>query len=167
MTTIAFDGLILAADSLCCWGNMKESRDAEKLRFVDGHYYAVTGADGMLDALIAWHKAGAKPEQYPRVGETGAQLVVINKTLRACIYYEQDQPYGCAVPRRWAIGTGRDFAMGALHAGANAVDAVRIAANLDTRSGGPVQWFNTNDPVKKGKPARLHIEITYNPEARV
>ena len=38
-----------------------------------------------------------------------------------------------------AVGSGCEFAIGAMAAGASSADAVRIAAKFDINTGGPVQ----------------------------
>lgn len=46
-----------------------------------------------------------------------------------------------------AIGSGCEFALGALEYGATAIDAVKAAATLDMHSGGDVQNWTFDDPI--------------------
>lgn len=163
MTTIAFDGKLLVADTLCCWGNIKEDRIATKLGYRGGRFYAVAGLDGLLDTLMKWHDAGADSGKMPFLDggarDTGWQLAVVYRATLGgvvCRYYDNDQPLGSALPPKWAIGSGKQFALGAMAVGATALDAVMAARTLDTTTGGPLQWFDTNAPIKRGRTPTLY-----------
>lgn len=172
MTTIVFDGNLLVADTLCCWGNIKEDRIATKLAYSKGRYFAVAGLDGLLATLIRWFEAGADPRAIPQLDgnarASGWTLVVVNAATGDSTYYDNDQPHGSPTTKKWAIGSGKQFALGAMQVGASALDAVSAARDLDTTTGGPLQWFNVATPVKRGKQPTLYCsDASYNSKERV
>jgi len=50
---------------------------------------------------------------------------------------------------QWAIGSGADFALGAMAAGADAIDAVSIAIDLDVNSGLGVTYLNLRETAEE------------------
>ncbi|MBK8772489.1 MAG: hypothetical protein IPM06_18985 [Rhizobiales bacterium] len=61
--------------------------------------------------------------------------MVIDEQRRIWLYTEKTHGYEQVHARCWAIGTGCDYALGAMHAGADAKKAVKIAAKLDVNTG--------------------------------
>lgn len=137
MTCIAWDGITLAADSMCETAGMAAT--VSKIRIVRGAVLAVSGGYPAGLMLIEWFRDGADPKSFPDVQKTDdwARLVVFDETgLR---HYEQ-QPVAMRVLDPYmAFGSGRDFAMGAMAMGADAVRAVEVAAKHCTTVGGPVR----------------------------
>lgn len=66
-----------------------------------------------------------------------AAIRVIGKG-KILLYIDSFFPAGPIRSKRHAVGSGGEYAMGALEAGRSAVDAVKIACKLDECSGGPV-----------------------------
>lgn len=151
-TTIAFDGKRLAADSQATFGNLR--RRGTKIRQIEDSIVAVAGCveDGhrffewygqqrryelgqgdqpewLKDVCDSWDCLVLKPEGLFRYGNVGT-----------CIPIEDKQ---------YAIGSGEQLALAAMAMGADAGQAVEIAARLDINTGGPVVVMEL--PKKKRK----------------
>jgi len=155
VSVVAWDGRTLAADRQSTnHGNRSEVqklwRAANPLTAL-----AVTGgiAEGL--AMVEWYKAGADPASYPAFqNDSGrwTRLIVVTETE----LLEYEQP---STPIRWrrqdkrAWGSGRDYAIGAMAAGASAREAVEITNAHCTETGFGVSTFAF--PATKGAKARL------------
>jgi len=138
MTTIAFDGKILAADSQCSSGGCVLSKKYQKIHMLkDGRLFAAAGSLSTIGAMVRWLNTGegACPKWEP--GDFEA--IVVNP--------DGSDPYemfadGVLMPAYvpWVGGSGHQFALAAMHLGFNACKAIECAAALDTNTGGEVQW---------------------------
>ena len=137
MTTITWDGKTLAADSRVTDGCIEQVR-CKKIHKAGEYIIAFCGdyAEGL--AFVKWVKDGMVAERKPEDLEDFGALVV-HPDGKVFEYTKRLIPLPCGCPT--AAGSGRKSAMGALLAGANAVEAVKIAAKLDPYTGGPVQSF--------------------------
>jgi len=134
MTTIAFDGETLAADS--------REFNSESGIYVDNCtkitrwknvYFASAGSSSAGLLFERWFKDQTK--EKPSLNSDFETFVVRNGK---CFYYddnyissEQKPPY--------AIGSGGALAMAAMYAGCDAKKAVQIAMKLDPYTGGKVK----------------------------
>lgn len=153
MTTIAWDGTTLAADSLYALGNHKWFVPDSKLIWVpyEGEY-AMFGDVGGVEAsvlVIQWLHEGADPDVKPLFlaeSEYSALLVTRHGALAMS---SNLVPY--AVPPPFAIGGGWEFARAALHMGASAEGAVQVAIDLCVLTGGPIQTLRWEDAPRLGR----------------
>ena len=147
MTTIAMCGDYIAADGQSTAGSVRITHDSPKL-FKNSKrktIYAVTGLDLMARPSIAWFEAGAKPADHPRTpdGDEWSLWVVTKDRI---VRYSHANPYGdCGWSAPFAAGTGGSFALGAMLAGANAMQAVLAATKIDTLSGGNIVSIKLRD----------------------
>lgn len=146
MTTIAWDGERLAADRQLTWGSLR--REVDKIsRFGD----RLIGAAGRLDlceAMKRWYIDGADPEKFPKLQETAgnwAELLVIQPDRSINVYQRTPYPWSLP-PQQVAIGSGRDYAMAAMHCGKTALQAVMVAAHFDPDTGDTAQMIFLVDP---------------------
>lgn len=138
MSTVAWDGKIIAADKMAV--NCGLERKKSKLFKHDNVVYAVTGelSEGLV--LIQWHKDGADIEKYPKfqTPEDWTRLIVAEygkiTVYEAHPYPTEEEPF-------MAWGSGRDFAMGAMEMGAGAVRAIEIASKHSCGTGLGVDYF--------------------------
>lgn len=140
MSTIAWDGQTLAADSRAYGGRYMSSpgSKAKIRRLDDGTRLGCVSSDvGASEQVMDWYAAGCAA-----FGEsdrpTNFGLIVVTpdgKLMIANDRFALSGPIDCA---RYAIGSGGDYALGAMAMGATAVQAVLIAAELDPHSGAPV-----------------------------
>ncbi|QNM98114.1 hypothetical protein [Chitinimonas koreensis] len=134
MTTIAWDGKTVAADTQANNTGLR-SYTKKLYRLADGRIYGFTGEiqDGV--SVYEWLNAGGR-DARPHVSSSFAALLVCPDG-RA--YTMEDKLVLLAVYETFrAIGSGRNFAMGALVVGADAVQAVKAAIRLDVYSGGDI-----------------------------
>lgn len=131
MTTIAYKDGVMAADEQNSW----HSATVNKLwRLKDGSVIGFAGArDQGLEAL-AWIKNTDLPK--PTVDDLhilraypDGRLSVYKERLVE-VFLEEDV---------FAIGSGSEYAMGAMAAGGRAIDAVKIAAMFDPSTGDGVR----------------------------
>lgn len=140
MTVIAWDGKTLAADKQATEGVIRQVTTKIKLITkgrMRGHLMAGAGATSQCNMLMGWFELGAEPEAFPKYQDSedlSAQLLVISPNRD--IYRFDFNPVPCVFhDERYALGTGREVALGAMAMGADAVKAVEIASELCTGCG--------------------------------
>lgn len=134
MTTIACNKDVMAADSQATASN--RSSKVIKIFRVNGDIigYSGTAEDGLIFA--EWYKNKTSPPELD--SDFGALVLTGDGTI-----YE----YGSKLMKMevledfYAIGSGSDIAMGAMSAGADPKQAVKIAARFDVYTGEPVKTF--------------------------
>lgn len=139
MTVIAWDGRLVAADSLACYGTCRAAAPVQKLRQRGSTVYGLTGSGALFEPMIEWVEKGADPASAPTASEKHKDTRLIVWRDGACYCYTLDMPYPeeLFAPDAWGIGA--DLAIGALEAGADAAKAVEITIKRETHTGGPVQ----------------------------
>lgn len=137
MTTIAYKDGVLAADSLATWGDNRDGY-VTKIRRRGNVLAAVSGSIAHGQAFLDWFVLGMKGDPPPMGGsdDGNAHGFLITPDDWLCMWG----------PRGWersrgptmTAGSGGEFAKGAMSAGCSAPDAVAIAIQHDTKSGGPI-----------------------------
>jgi hypothetical protein len=132
MTTIATDGQFMAADTDLFTGYV-HSTSMRKLVYSHktGFWYGLAGLIAELKPFVEWHENGERGRS-PLSEESC--VLVLRET--AWFYYRRSAGVDIGLPA--AIGSGKEFAMGAMLAGADPVKAVYIACQLDSDSGGDI-----------------------------
>lgn len=143
MTTVVVDRklkLMCADNQLNCDGQKVKHRKITK------HDNVIIGHCGVSEAGEAfrlWFKIqqelsrGIKPEEhkdahYPRTDDFSA--IVLGDNGKLLWYGKLGYPVEIK-DRFFGIGSGSEYALGAIHAGASLKEAVRIANKLDVNSG--------------------------------
>jgi hypothetical protein len=148
MTTIAFDGRYLAADTLGTRSGTPSNRESRKITVAAGFAYAVNGDWGpVVPDLIKWHQDGANPADIPTHG-AGSLMVAELSSRRCWIVSGPQMPYLDEEAAPFTGGSGGDIALGAIDAGVNAMEAVRIASKRDISTGGPIDFVDLEWPDK-------------------
>lgn len=140
MTIIAWDGRTLAGDRMSTVGGTP-IRDAEpkvhRMRAPNGRLalFGFSGNSSFRSAYLHWLCGGEEPQI--KQGETMNWAIVAIVEPR-WVYYRSDTAnrwdlFGAM--SYWAIGSGADYALGAMEHGATARQAVRIATLLDNQCG--------------------------------
>lgn len=136
MTVIAWDGKTLAADRMSSSsGSFMTTR---KLQKINGHLVGGAGCSAQVRMHMAWYAAGADPSELPSViasDDVPSLLLVISPEKRIFLYENGPLPTEFFDPFV-AIGSGRDFALAAMHLGYDALMAVNVASRLSTSCGG-------------------------------
>jgi ATP-dependent protease HslVU (ClpYQ) peptidase subunit len=143
MTTIAWDGETLAADRRCTYGGTP-TLAAPKLFAVrqpggEQLLYGLAGKSEWCAMFRRWVESGGKSDKpFAASQDDAGSAICIDGQRRIWLAWER-LVWVRQFEKRWAIGTGCDYALGAMAAGATAAQAVRIAATLDTATGNGVQ----------------------------
>jgi len=145
MTTIAFDGSMIVADTLCvdAWGLKSTVKD--KIRRGIDYYIGFAGSvhlvekywrtvkdEGLFDVLQLGY-----PDYDP--DKSDISIMVCNADGNA--WYLSGSTYQKVLPDSHgracrAIGSGRDYALATMHLGYDAMTAVTVAGQFDHCTGG-------------------------------
>lgn len=135
MTCIAWDGKTLAADKRATNGTARNT--VTKIYRAGDVLVGVSGDLAFGMQLLEWVMAGRNPDTFPasqREEKTWQPMLVIEADGTMARY--EQTPY----PIRWqdafgAIGSGRDYALAAMHLGKTAEEAVAVATAFDPGCG--------------------------------
>lgn len=136
MTVIVWDGKTLAADKLGDAGGHRLS--VTKVR---RHGDVLAGGAGDADyvsAMHAWVDSGAKPEEFPEHqgdDDKCANFMTVDRQGVIRLYGRTPHPIKIDPGCTYAIGSGRDYALTALHFGKTAREAVEVAIALNSTCG--------------------------------
>ncbi|MBK9496439.1 MAG: hypothetical protein IPO08_18430 [Xanthomonadales bacterium] len=147
MTTIAWNNTEIAWDSQQTSGTDIKWMDKNKVRVKDGKIYALAGDPRVFEALIAWEKGGAVPDEFP-----AEQSDII-----AVFFGEEVKVYMLGYPLTrvrdmYALGTGGDLAVIAMRAGLTPTAAVTLVADMDIYTGGPINSLQFADVLGAPEP---------------
>jgi len=138
MTTIAWTGEEVAADTRGTVGQLVQQSPTIKLIKRKGVIYCLTGDFAQCLAVVDWLSSGADIEEAPAfIDEPGFDILAIENSVTGNIFSNSYHPYPVEPPV--TLGTGHEIALGAIMAGATAYEAVEYACRLDMNSGLPVQ----------------------------
>lgn len=137
MTTIAWDGKNLAADTLVGLdGSVYEYKtkiEVVKTAF-ETYQFASCGQSQDAYIFIEWLKSGMK-DNRPHVSEGFCAILIINHKQ---VYQVEHKLFLEHIAGKTAIGSGWMWAKAALDLGKNAIEAVEYAITKDLYSGGEV-----------------------------
>lgn len=153
MTTIAYVGGIMAADTLMSRG--REITTGAKKIFATGHYLiGFSGSYGVIPALLEFLKDGEGATDgdatlfhkvWADKPDFAEEFCVLLVNRHGTVFYGGDTPPVIVARPFEAIGTGAQFAIGSMAYGAGAKRAVKIAAGLDAFTGGEVISLSLKD----------------------
>lgn len=149
MTTIAYRDGILASDSRAYAGENLELGEKQKIvatETVSGPALigVSTMVPGLAERLWAWLEDGGEEDEIPDLKGGNFTALVIRP---AGVFFYNSSPYpsGPLSAPYHAIGSGAQYALGAMHAGATAVTAVQAAKEMDVWSGGRTRMLETKN----------------------
>jgi ATP-dependent protease HslVU (ClpYQ) peptidase subunit len=134
MTVVAWDGRTLAADKRATGAGMKST--ATKIHRLPDGLVGFSGGGAHAAELLNWFFGARNPDTYPRRDDDeGAGSLMIN-SAGAVFMYSANSPF----PERiedpfFARGSGRDYAMAAMHLGCDSRRAVEVACAFDVYCG--------------------------------
>jgi 20S proteasome alpha/beta subunit len=138
MTTIAYKDGIVAYDSLVTVGRQKHSEPAKVFKW-QGTLVGMCGADCPENYKVkAWLDEIAASPKVIGMKKAEFELLLIPKEGLLRLLYSDGRGLFINYPF-YAIGSGSDYARGAMAMGATAEEAVRIAAEYDTSTGGKIR----------------------------
>lgn len=133
MTVIAWDGRTLAADKQAtCSGLI---RTVTKIHRFGDLLVAGSGDLDRAEASFLWVKNGRDPDAFPRpASDTDYVDLLVIEGGRTLKYERTPQPL-VFEDAHFAMGSGRDYAIAAMHLGLSARDAVLLASKFDSGCG--------------------------------
>lgn len=143
MTTVAFDGKFLAADTMGDNGGLR--MPTHKIFRTEAFIIGGAGSYGDIsnyfrlvkDMSLAEILAHGYPDWDAEKDSPGMIMVGRNNPFLA--YYLSGQSWAKIERRYHAIGSGRDFALAAMSLNLGAEEAVKLAISFDVYSGGEVE----------------------------
>jgi len=136
VTCITWDGKVLAGDRYSTFGETKGyARKVHRIRCARTKELFLVGTSGQAqdsEAFIEWLRDG---NEKPKLTDFGA--LVIDQRLHVWSIEEKLIWMDITMPH-FAIGNGRQYAIGAMAMGARAARAVRVAADHCVNIGGGV-----------------------------
>ena len=151
MSVVAWDGKVIAADKQATNIGLR-SLTTKIRKLTNGDIIAWTGDQDSALAMASWYENGALQGAWPesqKDKEGWARLIVLSDGK--VIVYER-QPFPIVVEEPFmAWGSGRDYAIGALAQGANAVQAVTVASRYDSSCGLGIDFYEC-DAAKQEEP---------------
>lgn len=140
MTVVAFRDDVLASDSLSTSVHGWRTGALQKIYDLGSGVFAATvGYAPHALELLAWFRAGRTVTQPAALDDDRTGTLVVFEPHGEIVIYENgcQQPEGVALFH--AYGAGAEIAIGAMHMGATAEEAVLAGIEHHTQCGGPVQ----------------------------
>lgn len=139
MTTIAYDGDILASDGYATDGMVVVSTNYKKIRKLpDGRYFACSGSTSELEEAYRWFSG--QLEEQPDLDKDSISILIVSEEggkYYNGLFREEE----IVVP--YADGSGWRFALAVMDFGYSALEAVKYAVKRDVMSGGKIKWIRT------------------------
>lgn len=140
MSVIVLHEGVMAADSKA-WGGRGSVSPGRKRKLHlldDGTRVGIVSADlGEPERFLAWYRAGADPAAWTG-DKPSLRALVVKPDGSAHLFDDSAWASGPIESTTFAIGSGGEYALGAIAMGASAARAVEVAISLDVHSGGPV-----------------------------
>lgn len=138
MTTIAYRDGMLAADTAMCQGGVMMGSVEKIARRADGDLCGSAGDASYNAAFTAWFLGGEEgsPPEAKEEDRTFDRGVIFRRSGDIEIYEPRGR-FAASAPY-FAFGSGKEPALGAMFAGADAAVAVEAAIEFDPHSGGAV-----------------------------
>ena len=135
MTTVAYRDGIMASDS-SCWEGSTNAHSVRKVWKIRGCLVGCSGAMQDIHAFVRWVKDGGDEEDYPRMRQLSAIVAAPDGKVWS---YEHGSFHSTPVIGAYcATGSGSSVALGAMHHGATAVEAVRAARDHNESTKGRI-----------------------------
>lgn len=152
MTTIAYTQFTLASDSASSIGSMNYEMDCKKIHLNVGPfaYIGVAGdfqrAQGFLKEIGSIRSVQdiVDKNQYGKHNNTGVEMLCIahDDTLWS---YNGESIFELRADLNYAIGTGAEYALGAMCHGATATEAVVVASKYDMYTNNVLQVYHLKE----------------------
>jgi len=157
VTTVAYKDGIIAADTQATYGSTPVLGASKIRRIRIGAEEWVVGISGeawVCERLLVAMKYAASLDDWfwdpcPVDKDDLPSCMAVRARDGAIYTTSGGKSWSRLNSELWAIGSGCDYALGAMHAGASASDAVRIASALDVYTGGII---DTEHVLAAGKP---------------
>jgi hypothetical protein len=155
MTLIAYKDGIIAADSQITSADIITYLDFDKHKLQDEVHFWFAGSVSDYPLLEdMWFKSKGK-------GDVNASAIVLCDGLLWFVAVDPDTGFWktpLMLEHPYAIGSGAQFAFGAMDFGASAEESVKIAINRDTATGGTIRLYDLRlltKEIEDGRRARV------------
>jgi ATP-dependent HslUV protease subunit HslV len=135
MTTVAYRDGVMAADS-SCWEGSTNAHSVRKVWKIRKCLIGCSGNMSDIHAFVRWIKDGAIEEEYPRMKQLAA--IVATSDGKVCSFESGSFHPIPVVGKYCSVGSGADVALGAMHHGATAVEAIRAARHHNEATKGRI-----------------------------
>lgn len=137
MTCIAWDGKTLAADKRATYQGL--TRTVTKIFRHGNALLAIAGDGGMGMEMVNWIRGGGVLSSYPPTQREEKTMVYFAMIEDGRVWMYERTPHPLILEdRQFAMGSGRDFALAAMHLGKSAREAVEIACLFEQNCGNGV-----------------------------
>ena len=140
MTTIAYKDGVIAYDSLETQGSHICDKDCNKHTVEQGIHFFMSGAacdeHALIDCFVNGRDGEGKELNCSAVAYDGEDIWECGFSSDDGFWKVRRKP-----ELKLSIGSGSDYAFGAMDAGLSAKEAVKIAAGRDTGTGGRIRTF--------------------------
>jgi len=143
MTTIAWDGETLAADTRGTSGGLIDAGGVKAWR-VGRLIVAGSGPYATIHRFREWVAAGMRNASPYECAESEGNGIVIAPNGRVLCFGRRGPWNVPSAP--YSLGSGEHLALGAMAMGATAAQAVRVAAQFDTCTGGEITVLRCEPP---------------------
>ena len=136
MSVVVWDGTVLASD--CQVTQVGCRFKSRKLYRVGDALVGLVGPTDFAATFLEWFKTGADPATYPanqKDANDWVAALVITPERKVLKYERAPHPFDLTDNPHVAMGSGRDYALGALACGAGARRAVEVACQYDVDCG--------------------------------
>lgn len=149
MTTIAYANGIMAGDKQANIGDNGKHGRVTKVFKINGCLIGFSGHSDVAMALLRWFSGGCKDEDWPELQYENRDCAMLVVEESGVVKMYERYPIPIVMEHKFhAIGSGRDFAMAAMHLGHDPIKAVEVACELDAYTGGGIDVVFLKDPPK-------------------
>lgn len=141
MTTIAYKGGIIAADTGLTAGGMRDAHMSKIAKNKAGELVGGAGDAWWIVDFLEWFKAGATGHAPAIMDDSSSQAISISRRGKITCYESGNGRTRAFIirARYHSLGSGRRIATGAMFVGAHPADAVRAAIAHDDGTHGRVE----------------------------
>lgn len=128
----------MAGDKMASAENTKHGRITKVFK-INGSLIGFSGASDVAAAILRWFEGGCSDDDWPELQYENTDCNVLVVSPDGVVKVYERYPIPIVMEQDFhAIGSGRDFALAALHLGHDPVTAVRVASELDSYTGGGI-----------------------------
>lgn len=140
MTTIVYRDGVMAGDTRAYSGDKSPIGYKAKIRrLADGTLFGVSSNNVGADAVLQrWVEGGCVPPDSGDLKPDSFELLLVRPSGEVFYANSNLDLTGPLTADYFAIGSGNQFAQGAMAMGADARQAVQVGIDLDIWSGGPI-----------------------------
>lgn len=137
MTCVAWDGKTLAADKRVTYVGL--ARTVTKIFRVGEALVGFAGDGGQCMEVLEWIQGGCVPDKFPASQRDKDQWSNVVVVRAGGVWSYERSPFPIRIEDgHYAAGSGRDYALAAMHLGKTAAEAVEIACIFDVSCGNGV-----------------------------